>query len=121
METINRLFVDIISPLFPIYDLGLSNGWVYMEFSLVTFILLGVMISALSTMDRFEKKPTPPLSEILWIINYEIFDNLFLWLLVVSAIWPIGIFFLILFVVMFLISIPHFCLRIAYLYSLKKT
>ena len=121
METIGRLFTDIISPLVPVYDLGLSNGWVYIGFSLATFVLLGFMMSVMSTMNRFEKKPTPPLSEILWIMEDESIGNMFLWLVVVSAIWPIGILFLILFMAICLIYIPYFCLQYAYLYTLKKS
>lgn len=119
MEIFFRLYNDIFNPLRSVYEYGLSNGWIYVGFSLATFASLAIIMSIISIMIRLEQKPTPPISEICWIIGDEIFEKMGLWLLLVSAIWPIGVLFIILFVVLFVINIPRFCLRLAYLYSLK--
>lgn len=119
METFVTLYVDILDSFRPVYEYGLSNGWIYMGFSLVTFIFLAVVMSTGSVMHRLEWKPTSSLGEIFWIINHDIFEEMGLWLLFVSMAWPLGILLLILLVVLLLIDIPRFCLRLAYLYSLK--
>ncbi len=115
METFFRLYTDMV------YGYGLSNGWIYIGFSLATFVFLAIMMSIMSIMNRLEYRPSPPISEIFWIINHDIFEKMGLWLILASAAWPIGILFSILFIVAFLINIPCFCLRLAYLYSLKTT